>query len=60
MYPKFNQLIQSLVDKRSRSPEEEELLKELIQIYELLKKQTYSLAPPTESLLCPQCGYKIY
>lgn len=60
MYPKFNQLIQSLVDKRNRSPEEEELLKELMQINELLKRQAYSLAPPAESLSCPQCGYKIY
>ena len=40
--------------------DEDELLKELMQINELLKRQAYSLAPPTESLLCPQCGYKIY
>ena len=60
MYPRLNQLINRLLDTRSRSAEEEELLKELMHINELLKRQAYSLAPPAESLSCPQCGYKIY
>lgn len=60
MYPKFNQLIKYLVNIKGRSAEEEDLLKELMQINELLKRQAYSLAPPAESLSCPQCGYKIY
>lgn len=60
MYPKFNQLIKYLGDIKGRSAEEEDLLKELMQINELLKRQAYSLAPPAESLSCPRCGYKIY
>ena len=60
MYPKFNQLIEHLNHTANRSVEQEELLKELLQIKQLLSKDVYSLAPPAESLSCPECGYKIY
>lgn len=53
-YPKLRQMKNELLKNSSRTPEEDELLKELISLSEIIDKVKFSLAMSSDR--CPTCG----